>query len=381
MRAVCCSSHTPVPDLSAREPHRVLQRACTCGGAGQGCAACRTRRTPHIVYEALSSAGSALDPATRTTMEGRFQHDFSRVRVHADATAARSADAVGARAYTVGHDVVFGDGQYAPTTARGQRLLAHELTHALQQRDAPRSGDITLEESRSDREREADDFASRVDRGETVGTPAAAPVTLAREDKPPAPSTEDCSRDQARMLKNHLDDARAWVNDAAPKVDAYAYVYANPRVTAVPASPSTMTIVRDTLRDNFHTSTADGVLSIKDGFLELRSALNRSLTFECEDEGCDDQAYVRGAFAAIRRLGDIHVCPPWFNCRDYYRRVTTIIHERAHQYPGATDNAYEWQGSYATMSLSDAVDNADSYAVAARQIYHGGARGPGMPQC
>jgi hypothetical protein len=66
-------------------------------------------------------------------MEPRFGHDFSRVRIHADESAAKSAAAVEASAYTVGHDVVFGAGQYAPDTSRGRSLLAHELAHIVQQ--------------------------------------------------------------------------------------------------------------------------------------------------------------------------------------------------------------------------------------------------------
>jgi hypothetical protein len=66
-------------------------------------------------------------------MEGRFNHDFSRVRVHTDARAFESARAVGALAYTVGPDIAFADGQYAPLTGSGQQLIAHELTHVVQQ--------------------------------------------------------------------------------------------------------------------------------------------------------------------------------------------------------------------------------------------------------
>ena len=69
----------------------------------------------------------------RTFFEPRFERDFSQVRVHADAHAAESAQAVQALAYTVGSDIVFGAGQYAPATTAGQRLLAHELTHVVQQ--------------------------------------------------------------------------------------------------------------------------------------------------------------------------------------------------------------------------------------------------------
>jgi hypothetical protein len=67
-------------------------------------------------------------------MEPRFGHDFSRVRVHTDSKAAESARAVNALAYTVGRDVVFGAGQHVPGTSAGQRLLAHELAHVVQQK-------------------------------------------------------------------------------------------------------------------------------------------------------------------------------------------------------------------------------------------------------
>ncbi len=88
---------------------------------------------PPIVHEVLRSPGQPLDPANHAFFAPRFGHDFSRVRIHTDARAAESARAVNALAYTVGQDVVFGAGQYAPGTAAGNRLLAHELTHAVQQ--------------------------------------------------------------------------------------------------------------------------------------------------------------------------------------------------------------------------------------------------------
>jgi hypothetical protein len=86
-----------------------------------------------IAPKAIESNGHPLDRATRSFMESRFGHDFSRVRVHTDTSAAESARTLGAQAYTVGHDLVFGPGRYAPETASGMRLLAHELTHVVQQ--------------------------------------------------------------------------------------------------------------------------------------------------------------------------------------------------------------------------------------------------------
>ena len=86
------------------------------------------------VRSALASAGAPLDAGTRGFMESRFGHDFARVRIHADADAAASARAVSAHAYTVGQDIAFATGRYAPHTADGRRLLAHELAHVVQQR-------------------------------------------------------------------------------------------------------------------------------------------------------------------------------------------------------------------------------------------------------
>ena len=91
------------------------------------------RVAPPIVHDALSSAGSPLDSDTRGFMEARFGHDFSGVRVHSDAKAEQSAHAVGARAYTVGSDIVVGAGNQAPHTNAGRKLLAHELAHVVQQ--------------------------------------------------------------------------------------------------------------------------------------------------------------------------------------------------------------------------------------------------------
>jgi hypothetical protein len=88
---------------------------------------------PPIVHEVLRSSGQPLDAATRSFMEVRFGYDFSQVRVHTDAQAAESARAVNALAYTVGEDVVFGPDGFRPDTSAGQKLLAHELTHVLQQ--------------------------------------------------------------------------------------------------------------------------------------------------------------------------------------------------------------------------------------------------------
>lgn len=87
---------------------------------------------PPIVHEALRAGGEPLDEATRAFMEPQFGYDFGRVRVHTGETAAQSAQAVNALAFTAGHDVVFGAGQYRPGMEAGRQLIAHELVHVVQ---------------------------------------------------------------------------------------------------------------------------------------------------------------------------------------------------------------------------------------------------------
>lgn len=112
------------PAVRSAPPH--IQRATDQASAGVGA-------TPASVDSVLASPGRPLDLALQQDMSQRFGHDFSRVRVHSGAAAEQSAREVNAIAYTVGHNVVFGANQYAPDTARGMRLLAHELTHVVQQ--------------------------------------------------------------------------------------------------------------------------------------------------------------------------------------------------------------------------------------------------------
>jgi hypothetical protein len=92
---------------------------------------------PPLVHDVLRTPGRPLDTATRAYFEPRFGHDFSTVRVHADADAAASARAVGAQAYTVGGNIAFAAGAFAPASQAGRHLLAHELAHVVQQSAAP----------------------------------------------------------------------------------------------------------------------------------------------------------------------------------------------------------------------------------------------------
>ncbi|HEY1164414.1 MAG TPA: DUF4157 domain-containing protein [Chitinophaga sp.] len=159
-----------------------LHRKCGCNHktAAEGeCEECKKKRetklqrapanahqgaeVPEQVYEVLQSPGHPLDPAIRRFMEPRFDHDFSRVRVHTDARAGESARAVNALAYTVGRDIVFGDGQYSAATKEGQQLIAHELTHTIQQQGfAGAPAPLEIDAPGSAQEREAEQASTAV---------------------------------------------------------------------------------------------------------------------------------------------------------------------------------------------------------------------------
>ncbi|MGB3463174.1 MAG: DUF4157 domain-containing protein [Rhodanobacter lindaniclasticus] len=185
------------PAEASRAAGLLLQRKCACGthAPAEGeCASCKRRRMqrksagersveaiPASVHRVLQSSGEPLDPRTRTAMESGFGQDFSHVRVHRDSAAAESAHAVSALAYTVGHDVVFARGQYAPGTTMGRHLIAHELAHTVQQTHLP-DVPVGVSDPGSALERQADHAADRVVSGRPVGAlPRARVPLIARE--------------------------------------------------------------------------------------------------------------------------------------------------------------------------------------------------------
>ncbi len=136
------------------------------------------QRSP--VLDVVGSGGGApLDEETRADMESRLGHDFSDVRVHTGGAADESARSVSAQAYTAGSDIVFSSGRYDPTSDAGRHMLAHELTHVVQQRSGPvdgtDAGDGVRVSDPSDRfEREA---AANADRAMSAPAPQAQVAT------------------------------------------------------------------------------------------------------------------------------------------------------------------------------------------------------------
>lgn len=127
-------SELPIADQIGAVSEAPVQRSTAPAAAAAGPAV-----TPHYagrVHQAMASAGQGLPPTTHAFMGRAFGRDFSNVQIHHDARAAELAQQINARAFTIGEHIFFGANEYAPATNVGQRLLAHELTHVVQQSEA-----------------------------------------------------------------------------------------------------------------------------------------------------------------------------------------------------------------------------------------------------
>ncbi|MBD2089948.1 DUF4157 domain-containing protein [Microcoleus sp. FACHB-1515] len=191
----------------------------------------------------LNDVGKPLDLTTRAAMESRFGQDLSQVRVHTSSQAATSAQALHAQAYTVGQHIVFGAGQYAPESSAGKRLLAHELTHTLQQRSP-----ASVNQSATS-EQEADRAADAVMSGSAIAVQTATPIGIARQ---PASGgfdlTETASPMMARAIGSvTIDNFALGKADIPPGRDAELRKTARQIVTLLKRYP------RSTIRVTGHT--------------------------------------------------------------------------------------------------------------------------------
>ena len=232
-----CSAPTETftPAEVAPEPRRFLQAKSNGHSAGSG-------PNGHFVQAETNGEDTApavdvrefipqdfghpLDETTRADLEARFGADFRGVRVHADDSAAASAVAFGANAFTTGRDIYFGAGQYSPSTQEGKRLLAHELTHVLQQgagqqpsrTESTGNGEITVGAADDHLEQEADAQAEAVVHGPAVAQeqPATSTVTPETSSEVTSETSNTVQRNEWTWGDNPI------VNTASAGVDVVA---------------------------------------------------------------------------------------------------------------------------------------------------------------
>ena len=293
--------------------------------------------SPAVTNLGIHSSGKAMDSATRAFMEQRFGHDFSKVSIHENAEAQRSAQSINARAYTLGNNIVFGQGQYSTGTTDGKRLLAHELTHVVQQQSMP----TTIQ-----RETETD-------------------VTVHAPEGPPG-----CTLEQHSAIFPAVLTAEQWLQTAVSGLDTYI---GNP-------SDADSATTRNALNRHFNTTDTSTASTLRDRLDLIRRDLRQRgnsanpdprrrhvFTVECHDE-TDSLCEVSNAY--VRNYHMLVFCPIFFDRFSPTRRASSVIHEMAHALVGLriTDRAYSSDRLLQFLSTPEALDNAESYSMYAQEV-------------
>jgi len=298
--------------------------------------------------------GHPLSESVRDFFEPRFSHDLSQVRVHTDSQAAESVRAVNALAYTVGRDVVFGEGRYAPGTRAGSRLLAHELTHAIQQQ---RQNQVRPTIPRDMRQS-----------APTISTEVIEPIISRAPIYPDAM----CAGVQSSITRA-WPTSRRWVRVARSRLSDATGV-ASALQTHFKLDPNDPAHATDlsTVRGNFARM---GELFDTDIDNRCTSANSGS---ECRlPDGREYAAFVHSGLPADGITHCLESADVGFLAQEPL--IETLVHEVAHLAdPASTDYAYRDRAAittYARMTRSQAIHNGDSYSEFARDLF----AGPGTP--
>jgi len=290
----------------------LMQRRATAAGAG-------VAEAPPIVHDVLNTPGRPLDASTRAFFEPRFGHDFSQVRVHAGERAEQSARDVNAHAYTLRHNIVFGAGQYSPETADGRRLIAHELTHVLQQGTAGQG--VTGSRSLG------------IQRQGVKGS-----------SKPPKTETEGCDPSLQGDLKAMHHPARDHVERAIASLDPgwKGMTPANRAAFSQYFDPS-------------NSGQIDGgfVRTVREKYKLIHSTM-RSLRFDCDPSSwtlCGtSKKWCVGGRLMWTCFGNLHVCSNTYKSATPNDKIETIIHESVHNALLTTDRAYSNEPGFKGLS-------------------------------
>ncbi len=277
-------------------------------------------------YQAIRSAsrgGASLPADIRDHFEPRFGRDFGGVRVHDDAEAADAARAVRARAYTVGSDIVFGSGEYRADTADGKRLLAHELTHVVQ--------------------------------NQAAGAAATGTSGLIHRY---SHSSSCTSSDLSTIV---------WPGDHLMREMVAKVIRV---LTASPIDPSVTALFPD-----FFMTASPPVATILSVFNKIQAVItDDGYKYECEHSCSDENAFVRDRLRYLWINPNIHLCINNLASRTTLCNATTIVHEMTHYAAHLADNepgcgACSTLGCPVSLSPEDALDNSYSYADFALAVY------------
>jgi hypothetical protein len=306
----------------------------------------------------LRSSGEQLAAGDRAEFEQRLGTDLSAVRLHRGPTAAASARAVGAQAYTVGSHIVLGGRTSVGT--EGRHVLAHELAHVAQQQNSdPIPAQLEVGRADDPREREAAQFATQAGRVRADGEG----VVLARY------AHQDCAEDD---LKGHIWPADFLARQMVTKAKGI--------IGATPIDPAVTAL----FTKYFMTSTPD-IATMLNVFDAVDSEFgDNDYTYECEEDcPSNDNGYTWSGLAGVLTQAHIHLCMNNFRSKPNACLARTIVHEFTHRYGGTGDHGYcksgcGYDSCPSSLTAAKALENADSYACFAYELY-GMAVQPGAP--
>lgn len=336
---MCAAARTPWNQATGRPGPAVRLHRKGLGSA--------PRTAPPVVRDVLNSPGRPLPESTRAFMEPRFGQDFSHVQVHADALAAQSARAVNASAYTVGSHVVFGTDGFHPDSGPGQRLLAHELTHVVQQGSAEPAGSLTISEPGDTLERAAEAQAADVTEGRPA-MPQVAPAGPSLQRQQAGPQAPESSFDSCDPVQQA--DLQAKHPAALANVDT-AIRSLTPGWARM--DPTDKGAFRQFFDPANSGDVDDGfVRDVRGNFQRIRSEMG-SLRFDCNQDSwtvCGDgHKWCTGGRLMWTCFGNLHVCPAYAATSDESFKIETMIHESTHNALHTTDREYASSSGFSRL--------------------------------
>ena len=327
-------------------------------------------RVQPIVHEALRSPGHLLDTGTRYFMEGRFGRDFSRIQVHLGTAADKSARSLHAHAYTVGEHVVFAAGRYMPGTEAGRSLIAHELTHAVQQQNGFRAETGTAADQA---EQEALTNERLIHSGKPLSF-SAQPSRLARRDDDNQPTVTvantpgACSLEQHEKIEPAARLAIQWLDRS---IDQLSRFVSNPGAKANQATGQA-------LQRQFRSSDPAIARRVLERLVMIRHDIDAAREGQEFQTVChtdtDHECKTANAYVSADR-STFTFCPTFFTW-PLESRAESIVHEMAHTIlQDIKDRGYRSDRilAHPILSTTEALTNADSFGLLVQELGTGRA--------
>jgi hypothetical protein len=320
--------------------------------------------------------GSALDSSTKNFMESRFSADFSNVSIHTDSQSVALSSGLNAQAFTVGSDVYFNSGKYRPDSSEGKHLLAHELTHVVQQQGNMISKKPFIQRIPEDRIHGPilDDFSRETGVPRDRASQHSEEYRMWLSSRFINPIIDTSCSSNRQFVVDTVNESLEWIDDIYSQLIGFAadQIFATPGTT-----PSADHVrIHSALQQTFHTTDELYVQLLASRFYHIGRMLREPnrVTIFCGGRGCRASgSSIVGAF--VDTPYEIHLCGTG-------RNIATFIHEMGHAVipnvgvrntvrpgSGITDRAYDHERVFHHLTPEEALDNAESYGILAEALH------------